>query len=158
MSREFISSEIDKIANSSEYEGSLKYAMCSAWILGNYKGINLKVLDMGKTNSIADYFVLGSASNTTQAKAMAEEITYQLKRFNKEFISKEGLNNSDWILLDSGDIIVHIFLEVSRDVYSLEELWSKATTIKIPMDYYFSSDEEELASKNGENKSSRDFF
>ena len=155
MSRDYITNEISKIIDSKEFEAPLDLAMSSAWILGNYKGINLKILDMTKTSSLSDYFVLASASNTTQAKAMADEISYQLKKRGQEFISKEGLNNSDWILLDSGDIITHIFLDSSRDVYGLEQLWAEAQSIKIPMNYYFS---EENQSEDDSDKENRDFF
>ena len=79
MSRDYITNEISKIIDSKEFEAPLDLAMSSAWLLGNYKGINLKILDMTKTSSLSDYFVLASASNTTQAKAMADEISYQLK-------------------------------------------------------------------------------
>ena len=74
--------------------------MASAWIMGNFKGINLKVLDMQEKSSIADFFVLGSAGNPTQAAAMAEEITFQFRNMGIEAISREGLKHStDWILL-----------------------------------------------------------
>ena len=61
-------------------------------------------------------------------------------------VSKEGWKaDSDWILLDLGDIIVHIFLESSRSVYDLDNLWSESRPVEIPQEYYFSSEEAEAA-------------
>ena len=155
MSNEFINNEIDKIFNSKEFDFPLNISMASAWILGNLKGINLKVLDMQKTSTLADYFVLASATNIIQAKSMAEELSFQYRRLGFPLLSKEGMSDSDWLLLDSGDVITHIFLESSRDVYGLEELWSKAPTVKIPEDYYYSS---EKSIEVNNSKDERDFF
>lgn len=152
MSREFITKEIDKIYK----KNSESLAMCSAWIMGNFKAINLKVLKMTSENAIADYFVLCSVSNMTQANAIADEISMQLKRLGETINSKEGMKTSDWILLDTGDIIIHIFMEAARPAYAIEDLWLKAESLPIPQEYYFSSDEAEAAEKI--NDDDRDFF
>lgn len=141
MSGEYISKEVEKIINDKSFEFPLNLAMAAAWICGNLKGINLKVLKTTKTSSLSDYFVIASVTNTTQASAMAEDIMAQLKKHGSTIRSREGLAGSDWILIDFGDIIVHIFLETSRDVYSLESLWKEAVPVHIPQEYYFSSDD-----------------
>lgn len=156
MSKEYVNKEIDKIINDNELSFPQNMAMAAAWLLGNLKGINLKVFDVSHTSSLADYYVLASATNTTQATSMADDIVRSLKRHKMEFLSKEGMQGSDWILLDAGDIIVHIFLEAAREVYGLEELWQEAKQIKIPQSYYFSSEDAEAAEKL-DNKG-RDFF
>lgn len=138
---EFISKNVDEIADNKNLEFPENIAMASAWILGNFKGINLKVLDMRKTTSLADYFVIASATNSSQANAMADEISKQMKRKGQTVISKEGLNQpNDWILIDLGDIIVHVFDESAREAYNIDNLWS-VPTLEIPNEYYYSSDE-----------------
>ncbi len=140
MSREFIANEVKKIINDKNFSEINSHAMACAWIMGNFKGINLKVLDLRKTSTIADFFVLGSATNPTQMSAMAEEISHQMRENGVEAISKEGLKQStDWILLDYGDFIAHVFSESARTVYDLDHLYKDAVTIDIPESYYFSN-------------------
>lgn len=144
MSREYVTKEVTAIINDKSFEAPLNIAMAAAWIMGNFKGINLKVLDLNKTSGIADYFVIGSAGNPTQAAAMAEEISHQMRLHGFEAISKEGLKAStDWILLDYGDVIVHVFHEPARTVYDLDSLYKNAISLDIPESYYFSTPESE---------------
>lgn len=152
MSGEYVNKEIGKIIKDSSLEFPLNLAMAAAWICGNLKGINLKILNTKKTSSLSDYFVIASATNSTQAAAMAEDIMVQLKSHGCTVRSREGLSGSDWILIDFGDIIVHIFLETARDVYSLESLWKEAIPVHIPQEYYFSSEEAENASKRPDDR------
>jgi ribosome-associated protein len=145
-SSEYIVKNVDEIINGKDYEFPLNMAMASTWVLGNFKALNLKVIDMKETTSLADYFVLASASNMTQAQAMASEVSKQMTRLGYEVLSREGYNNnSDWILLDIGDVIVHVFQETSRDVYDLDNLWD-SPSLQIPNEYYYSSDEGEESS------------
>lgn len=146
MSNEFITKEVTTIVKNKELEYPLNIAMATAWILGNFKGINLKVLDVTKSSSLTDYFVLGSATNPTMAQSMADVIIKQMKDHGYEVISREGSKKGDdWILLDFGDIIVHVFLDISRNVYDLDNLWENAVEVEIPNSYYFSSEDEEKA-------------
>ncbi len=137
--QDYVSTEVSKIIQDKEMPFPRNYAMSAAWIAGNFKGINLKVLDLTQTSVLADYFVLTSATNITQAKAMSDEILRQFRNNGYKVISREGRTDSDWILLDFGDVIIHIFLESSRMVYGLDSLWSKAKSITIPNHYYFSA-------------------
>lgn len=137
MSNEFITKEFTKIIEDKSFETPLNLAMGAAWIMGNFKGINLKILDLREIASISDFFIIGSAGNPTQARAMAEEIANQMRKAGKEAISREGLKHStDWILLDYGDLIVHVFTESARAIYDLDHLYAKAVTVQIPNDYY----------------------
>ena len=112
MNRDYVTKEVSAIVGDKSFESPLNIAMASAWIMGNFKGLNLKILDLRKVSGISDFFVIGSASNTTQASAMAEEISHQMRLNGIEALSREGLKtNTDWILLDYGDIIVHVFHE-----------------------------------------------
>lgn len=141
MSTEYIEKNVDEIEKDSNYEFPLNMAMASAWILGNFKGINLKVIDTRNVSSLADYYVLASASNSTQARSMADQVMQQMKRKDLNVVSKEGLNDTaDWILIDLGDFIVHIFQESSRDVYDIDGLWD-APQVEIPNEYYHGEEE-----------------
>lgn len=140
MSNEFIKAEVKRIIEDKNLETPLNHVMAASWIIGNFKGINLKVLDLRKYSTITDYFVLGSASNPTQMSAMAEEISAQMRELGLEALSREGLKQStDWVLLDYGDFIVHVFSEPARTIYDLDHLYKDAISIEIPESYYFSS-------------------
>ncbi|MBP9681448.1 MAG: ribosome silencing factor [Bacteriovorax sp.] len=157
MSREYVIKEVQAIYNDKSFEAPLNIAMASAWIMGNFKGINLKVLDLRNKSSIADFFVIGSAGNPTQAAAMAEEISFQMRNLGIEALSREGLKHStDWILLDYGDVIIHVFHEPSRNVYDLDMLYKNALSIEIPESYYFSTPESER--KGSGNDDGRNYF
>jgi len=83
------------------------------------------------TESVADFFIICSATNTTQVNAIAnavyKDVKSELGLLSK---SQEGKENAQWIILDYFDIVVHIFLEETREYYQLEELWSDAKTIE----------------------------
>ena len=159
MSNEFINKEIDEIMGDKSFEFPQNTAMSSAWILGNFKGTNLKVLKMSKDFSLTDFFVIGSAQNSTQSKAMADEICFQLKRYSIEARSKESDQNAEWTLIDFGDIIVHIFVEHARSSYDLESLWSNSTEIEIPQEYYFERENEiDNSSPKSAGKSDKEYF
>ncbi|MDH5580835.1 MAG: ribosome silencing factor [Bdellovibrionales bacterium] len=151
MSNAYNNNEIDKIIDSEQFEFPLNIAMASAWVMGNLKGTNLKIYDVSNRTSLADYFILGSMSNAVQAKAAAEEISLQLKRLGYPSKSIEGKDGADWILLDHGDVIVHIFVDISRDNYALDELWSDCKQVEIPQEYYFSGTNDSDSSDSGEN-------
>ena len=79
----------------------------------------------GKT-SIADYMVIASGQSTRQVGAMADHIFRKLKKAGATGLTAEGQTNSDWVLIDAGDVIVHLFRPEVRAFYNLEKLWSHA--------------------------------
>lgn len=94
------------------------------------KALNLDVLSVGALTSIADYFVLCSATNERQAAAIADAITVRLKEeLNVKPLLIEGATPGRWILLDFGDFIIHIFTEDVRRFYGLERLWGDAPNV-----------------------------
>ena len=141
MSNEYIDKQVSEILNDKELTFPLNSAMAAAWLLGNLKGVNLKIYDVSKISSLGDYYVMGSATNIRQAHAMAEMISAQLRKHGMKVVSTVGKADSDWILIDLGDILVHIFLEISRGNYNLEALWDEAEPVEIPSNYYFSDDD-----------------
>ncbi|MBS6610952.1 MULTISPECIES: ribosome silencing factor [Peptoniphilus] len=90
------------------------------------KGIDIKVLDIKGMTSIADYFVIVSGSSSTQVDALAREIDEKLSEKGINPLNSEGKNSSRWIILDFGDIIVHVFHKDEREYYNLERLWESS--------------------------------
>lgn len=150
---EFIKKEVEKIVADKNLEYPKNIALAATWIMAHFKGINLKVLDVRESSSLADYYLMASASNTMQARAMTDEIQTSLRQAGSEIISIEGLLEGEWVLIDAGDIIIHIFNETSRDIFDLDTLWAKHPQVEIPQDYYFAShsDSEKTETGNTEN-------
>lgn len=139
MSREYIEKEITKIISSEEFPKNM--ALASAWIIAHFKGVNIKIFDVSQTSSLCDYNIVASAENSTQAKAIVDEIQRQLKQ-HINVNSLEGLTDCEWVLLDLLDVIVHIFQETTRDVFALEDLWKDSPKVEIPAEYYYGPGEE----------------
>ena len=95
------------------------------------KALDVKVLEIGKISSIADYLVLASGLSDKQTQAIADGVRKGLKRFGKA-LDVEGLKEGNWIVIDYGDVIVHIFQEEVRRYFDLDELWNKAAPVEIP--------------------------
>jgi ribosome-associated protein len=135
---EYVQAEVRKVLTTKTFEFPLSHAMASAWVLANFKGDNLKIFDMRKSSSLCDFAVLATAQNATQARAMVDEISQNLKlEGNANVLSYEGYESADWILLDTGDIMVHVFNGPARDVYDLDLVYAKNPQVKIPEEYYF---------------------
>ena len=100
--------------------------MLAAEAARDKKAENIVIMDMRKVSSVADYFVVASGNSTTQVKAIAEAIEKKLDETNAGSYRKEGFNNLLWVLIDTGDVIAHIFSKDTRDFYDLERLWGDA--------------------------------
>jgi ribosome-associated protein len=137
MANEYIQAEVKKVIENSSFEFPLNHAMASAWIMANFKGDNLKIFDMKKSSALVDFSILATAQNATQARAMVDEISANLKHHGAQIVSYEGYEQADWILLDTGDIMVHVFNGPARDVYDLDMVYAKNPQVKIPEDFYF---------------------
>lgn len=88
-------------------------------------GADIQVLDIREMTSIADYFVIISGNSTPQLNAIAEEVEDKMAEAGFNTSHHEGNGQSRWIILDYGDVIVHIFHRDMRKFYNLERLWSK---------------------------------
>lgn len=95
------------------------------------KAENVLVLRLSALTEFTDYFVICSGSSTRQTQAIADEITDQLKKVKVRPLHTEGYNNGEWILIDYGIFVVHVFTEKSRQFYDLERLWRDAETVTI---------------------------
>ena len=89
----------------------------------------MTVLDIRELSVLADYFVICTGANARQIQAIADAIEEKLSRLKIPTRSFEGSANTGWMLLDAGDVIVHIFGPMERDFYQLERLWSGASTL-----------------------------
>ena len=93
------------------------------------QAIDIVMLDMREGCTFADYFVICSGDTSRQIKAIGEEIDGVLGREGVAPRRREGTVDSGWVLMDFGDVIVHIFASAEREYYQLERLWSKATPL-----------------------------
>ncbi len=98
------------------------------------KAIDVTILEVSDLTVIADYFVICSGESTTQVKAVASFIEEELARRRLKPLGIEGTAYSHWILLDYGDVIVHVFEKETRAYYTLEKLWMDAKVIEIDED------------------------
>jgi ribosome-associated protein len=96
------------------------------------KATDIKVLDLKEVTSFTDYFVICSAANSRQGHAICDEIEKGLKAMGERPVSVEGFNPGEWILMDYGDFLVHIFSTSARSFYDLERLWRHAKVLEIP--------------------------
>jgi ribosome-associated protein len=90
---------------------------------------DIQVLDIGKISVIADYFIIASGSSPAQLKAMAEEVEEALYKTGYKLNHSEGSQSKEWVLLDFGDIVVHLFGKESRQFYNIERNWGDAVFI-----------------------------
>jgi ribosome-associated protein len=92
--------------------------------LEDIKALNISVLNTSKLSSMFERMVIASASSTRQTKALADHVTEQLKLRGEETLGIEGEDSGEWVLVDFGDVVVHIMQPAVRSYYNLEELWN----------------------------------
>ena len=93
-------------------------------ILDDAKTEDIKIVDLKNKSSIADAFMIATCRSTRHANATADELTKRLKKIGILCPNPEGRPKCDWIIVDAGSIIVHLFRQEIRDLYSLEKLWN----------------------------------
>lgn len=91
----------------------------------------LVVLDVQKISNVTDFFLVCSGRSTTHITGIAEAIRLELKEAGARPLHSEGAADSGWILLDYGDVLVHVFLEDTRAYYALERLWGDAPSVPL---------------------------
>ena len=99
------------------------------------KAYDLVVLEVGKLSSIADYFVICSGRSDTQVQAIADAVRDQLESQGVKALTVEGYEHGQWVLVDFGDVVVHVFYVPVRGFYDLERLWAKAPRAELPEPY-----------------------
>ena len=110
---------------------SLQLALAAAQSAEDNKGQNVTVLDLRDQTVIFDFFVIATGSSQRQLRAISDAIDDVLqKELGHPRLSTEGYQDSKWILLDYGSIVVHVFDTASRDYYALEDLWAGAKKVQ----------------------------
>ena len=106
-------------------------ALCAAAAAADLKATDVIVLDVGEVLSIAGYFVIASASNPRQVRAIVEDIEEKVKaQLHRSPVRTEGIREQQWTLMDYGDVVVHVFLDSVRDFYEIERLYMDAPRVE----------------------------
>jgi ribosome-associated protein len=115
-------------ANPSDFDERVRTALHAA---AEKKAIDLTVLDLRGVATFTDFFVISTGANKRQMQAISDEVVDQLKRRGSPAARVEGYQAAEWILIDYGDFIVHVFDEKARRFYDLEYLWREAKRLDI---------------------------
>ena len=106
-------------------------AAIAAKALDSKKGRDIKVLEIDKITTLADYFVICSGGSNTQINALCDEVEKELTLAGEEPLHREGYRGGTWVLLDYGCVVVHIFNDEARKFYSLEHLWADGEEVDL---------------------------
>ena len=100
------------------------------------KAENLKILELTEISGFTDYFVICSGMSDRQVQSIADSVEAAMVGQDHEPISIEGYGDGRWVLMDFGDVVVHVFLDALREYYDLENLWADAPRVKVPSEFY----------------------
>ena len=92
-------------------------------ILDDAKAEDIKIIDLRNKSSVADYFVISTCRSSRHADATADDLARKLKKLGFKNPSPEGRPKCDWVIVDAGSVIVHLFKKEIRELYNLEQLW-----------------------------------
>ncbi len=111
---------------------SREMAVAIAKVLDDNKAQDVKVLKVEDVTVLTDYFVIASGTSTTHAASLADEVEFQMqKNYEISPLSSEGYDSKNWVLLDYGNVIVHVFVPGTRDFYDLEHLWADGEPVDL---------------------------
>ncbi len=111
----------------------LELALAMAKVIEETRGRDIRILDLRKVTEVFDYFVLATGSSRRQMHAVSDEIERVIKDdWGDLKRGIEGYDESHWIVLDYGDVVVHLFDAQARDYWDLEQLWSDAEPVELP--------------------------
>lgn len=110
---------------------SLETAKLAAKALSTKKGLDIKLIKIDDISVLSDYMVIATGTSSTQVKAMADHVEYELAEAGVSVSHIEGYRSNTWILMDYIDVIVHVFMEETREFYDLERLWQDGESIDI---------------------------
>ncbi|MEG2597004.1 MAG: ribosome silencing factor [Oscillospiraceae bacterium] len=100
-------------------------------ILDSKKALDIKAIKVGDLTILADYFVIATATSSTQVKMLIDEVDYQLGLLGIEPHKTEGYRSQNWIILDYTDVVVHVFHTETREFYGLERLWADGEQVDL---------------------------
>lgn len=112
-------------------EQSIEMTKIALKALADKKGEDIKVIDISEVSVLADYFIIASGTNRSQIQALTDNVEEQLGRTGYQVKQIEGYDTANWILMDFGDIIVHIFDKENRLFYDLERIWRDGKKVEI---------------------------
>ena len=112
---------MSEMASTKERSG--EFARIAIAALEEKKASEIRVIDISEVSVLADYFIIANGSNRPQMQAMSDEVSEKMEKAGAVLKQVEGYDNASWILLDFGDVIVHIFGEQDRLLYDLERIW-----------------------------------
>ena len=107
-------------------------ATWAAWAAEDRKARDIVILELAEMTSLADYFLICTATSGRQVKAIADNIDETLHKKGVRLLHSEGFEEMSWVLLDYDDLVVHIFTEEAREFYRLERLWADAKHLPVP--------------------------
>lgn len=110
-------------------ENAKKMAKIAFSSLEEKKGEDIRVIEIGEVAAFADYFIIANGTNPTQVNALVENVEDNLSKEGYEPKRIEGVKNTSWVLMDYGDIIIHIFSKEDRLFYDLERIWRDGKNI-----------------------------
>lgn len=99
--------------------------------LDEKKGMDIKLLKIGKVSSLADYFIICTGTSNTHVKTLCDYAEYTFDALGEPMLGREGHRGNAWELLDFGSVVVHVFTEEARRFYDLERLWADAEVIDL---------------------------
>ena len=102
---------------------ALEKAKAAMKALDDKKASNIEIIDVSQQTSLGDYFVIASCQSTVQVRACIDEVEEQLEKEGINVLHKEGYSSGSWILMDYGDVIVHVMQQEMREFYGIERLW-----------------------------------
>lgn len=120
------------IASEEEFVALDERVITALHAAGEKKAFDTVILDLREIATFTDYFVITSGANQRQVQAISDEVVEKLKKSGTPAARVEGYRTAEWILLDYGDFIVHVFEEKSRRFYDLERLWREGKRIELP--------------------------
>ena len=98
--------------------------------LEDKKGENISIIDISGISPLADYFIITNGSNDSQVKALVDNVEEKMHEAGHSQIQRDGLRSGNWVLLDYGDVVVHVFDRENREFYHLERIWSDGRKIE----------------------------
>ena len=112
-------------------EQSRLMAKLACKALDDKKGEDIKVIDISQISVLADYFIIANGTNDSQVSALVEAVEEELDKAGFEVKQREGYGLGNWVLLDFGNIIVHVFDKENRLFYDLERIWRDGKTVEV---------------------------
>lgn len=120
-----------KITGGDRMNQALEMARVAYQALDEKKGEDIRVIDISGISVIGDYFVITNGTSDSQVRALVDNVEEKMHKAGYELKEQEGNNSGTWVLLDYGDIIIHIFDRENRPFYNLERIWSDGKDVEM---------------------------